>query len=377
MKKRRNYVHLFIMLMGLLMLCGASVLVSADTGFKKVLIDGVEYSLDLNGRTAKAGIETVRGDNLPTKLSIPGKIQYENVKYKVTEFSWGALDNYMIDYRIDYEAHKDLSFAEANYWKENIVIPDKGRSYQACLKKITFAKGVKVGGVAYGYDKLKKVVLENSNDLRQAFYNNCPKLERLHFPAGLKSRWNYDIKNCPSLKVTIDKRNKRLKMVGNDICSRNGYKLLDVVAGKKNYKVPKGVTLVSDTAFWGNTAIETVHLRKAAVGGVGGLGLLPNLRRVKRDNGNDFFSWEMLTYSPNMERIDLPESTRSIYDGATYHRPSVIKHVYLYSKRLKAGSLENIPAVTTFHVKSKKVANQLRKFGFKGNIVVEKNMKWK
>lgn len=377
MKKRRNYVHLFIMLMGLLMLCGTSVLVSADTGFKKVLIDGVEYSLDLNDRTAKASIDKVRGDNLATKLSVPRKIKYENVKYKVTDFSWGDLHDYMIDDRIDYQAYGDLSFADTWYWKEKVEIPDKGRSYQACLKRITFDKGVKVSGVAYGYDKLRKVILEDPNDLEQAFYNFCPKLERLHFPAKLWRHWDYNIKNCPSLKVTIDKRNKKLKMVGNDICSKNGYKLLNVVAGKKNYKVPKGVTLVSDTAFWGNTAIETVHLRKAAVGGMGGLGLLPNLKKVKRDNGDDFFSWGMFTYSPNMERIDLPESTRYIYDGKPYHRPSVIKHVYLYSKRLKDGTLENIPTVTTFHVRSKKVANQLRKFGFKGSIVIEKNMKWK
>ena len=62
--------------------------------------------------------------------------------------------------------------------------------------------------------------------------------------------------------MTIDKKHKYLKMVGNDICSKDGKKLLNVVSGKKNYKVPKGVKEISAHAFWGNTAIETLHVRK-------------------------------------------------------------------------------------------------------------------
>ena len=54
---------------------------------------------------------------------------------------------------------------------------------------------------------------------------------------------------------------------------------------------------------------------------------------------------------------------------------ATVKHVYLYSKTLKGGDLSEIPEETTFRARNKKVANKLRKFGFKGSIVIEKNMK--
>lgn len=241
-------------------------------------------------------------------------------------------------------------------------------------------------GEAYGYEQLRQVVLEDPNDLKQALFNNCPKLKRLHIPAGMTNKYAYDIKNCPSLKVSVDKKNKRLKVVGNDIASKNGRVLLNVAAGKKNYRVPKGITGIRETTFFGDTAIEKIHLGKASVYGIVGL---PNLKSIKvskkrNDNTSEYFYWNSIAYCPSLKRIEIPENVCYVYtydyslgmqrNDATCFSP--IKHVYLYSKKLKGGGdLEDIPADTTFHVRNKKVAKKLRKFGFKGNIVIEKNMK--
>lgn len=375
MKKRKKHLHLLLMFMGLLMLFCTGITVSADTGWEKVLINGVEYTLssDGNRHTALAYIDTVRGDHLPTELYIPQKIKYKNVAYKVTNFYWS-----------DYSGDPDSSYYEWDLydtdtnWKQNVVIPDRNRSYHACLKKITFAKGVHVNGQVYDYENLKRVVFEDPRDMGHPEYYNCPKLKRLHIQPGIKGKLHFDIKNCPSLKLTVDKKNRRLKMVGNDIVSKYG-ELMNVLPKGKYYKVPKGVKVIDQTAFWGDTTIEKVHTRKTPIRVEG----LPNLKRIKVDRKGskyDTFYWNDVAYCPSLRRVDLPESIRYIYkeDYFSAHLRetlATVKHVYLYSKNLKGGELSEIPVETTFHVRNKKVARQLRKFGFKGSIVVEKNMK--
>ena len=134
--------------------------------------------------------------------------------------------------------------------------------------------------------------------------------------------------------------------------------------------------------------IEKIHLGKARVWGIEGL---PNLKSIKVNKTaekdyylDEYFYWNSIAYCPSLRRIEIPESVRYVY---TYdfsylgHRGrdkkyfSPIKHVYLYSTNLKDGDLKDIPADTTFHVRNKKVSKKLRKFGFKGKILIEKNMK--
>lgn len=384
MKTRKKYLHLFIMLLGLLLLFCAGMTVSADREAQPVMMKGVAYYLN-DDHTATAHIDNVRGDDLPTELYIPRKIKHRNVKYKVKSFNWSSDSDKYMDWKM---------VAGDTVWKRNVAIPDKQRSYQACLKKITIAKGVEVWGMVYGYEQLRQVILEDPNDLKQALFYNCPKLKRLHIPAGvMKNVYAYDIKNCPSLKITLDKKSKHLKMVGNDIVKnlRNGLKgtgrLLNVNAGKKNYKVPKETRFISRTALWGNTTIETIHLRKSTISGICGL---PNLKSIKVNKKGDEshklfqdFYWDDMAYCPSLRTVEVPESVRYIWgysyglyndwDPSCY---SPIKDVYLYSTKLKGGgNLEDIPADTTFHVRNKQVSKKLRKFGFKGNIVIEKNMK--
>lgn len=371
MKKRKNYLHLLLMLTGLLMLLCAGMTASAAEK-SRVRINNVDYVFYKNEEGKKpdvvAYIDDVRGSNLPTELYIPKKIKYKNKKYKVSSFVWGDLEEYKYTTAIGQEYNKP-------FWRPNVVIPDKKHSYQACLKKIMFAKGVRVDGPAYGYEKLKQVVFEDPNDLGEAYFYNCPKLKRLHFTENFyydEDGGAFDIKNCPSLKMTIDKNHKYLKMVGNDICSKDGKKLLNVVAGKKNYKVPKGVKEISAHALWGNTAIETLHVRKAGVSGIYGL---PNLKRVKMDKEyGDEWLFLIIKHTPPIKRLNVPEDVRYVYDKAE-DGDSEINHIYLYSKNLKGGDLRKASVKTTYHVRNKKVAKKLRKFGFKGNIVIEKNMK--
>ena len=107
---------------------------------------------------------------------------------------------------------------------KNILLCLSGEDY--------FCQGVDVAGPVYGYDKLKKVVFENPRNMIDARYNKCPKLKRLYLPDRISPSY-VDIKNCPSLQVTIDKKNKKMKVIGKDVYSKNGMLLYNVVNGKK------------------------------------------------------------------------------------------------------------------------------------------------
>lgn len=99
MKTRKKFLHLFIVLMGLLMLFGTGMTVSAAKLKKSVRIKGVEYDL-FSDRTATARIEKVRGNDLPTELYIPKMIKYKKVKYKVEQFYWSDDSDKYMDWRV-------------------------------------------------------------------------------------------------------------------------------------------------------------------------------------------------------------------------------------------------------------------------------------
>ena len=164
MKKMYYYIMAFPVFLFMVLLYPVSAKAAFVSPFA-VTIGGVEYILSEDGKTgaAHARIDTVRGENLPSELYIPDKVGYNGKKYQVKSFSWGELDDYFID-RDDLE-YDLIKNGYDSLWKRKIIIPDKEHSYHACLKKITFAKGVDVAGPVYGYDRLRRVIFENPKDM--------------------------------------------------------------------------------------------------------------------------------------------------------------------------------------------------------------------
>ena len=80
MKKGKNYLHLLLAFMGMLMLLCAGMTVSASER-PRVRINNVDYVFYKNEQGKKpvaiAYIDDVRGSNLPTELYIPKKIKYK------------------------------------------------------------------------------------------------------------------------------------------------------------------------------------------------------------------------------------------------------------------------------------------------------------
>ena len=379
MKKMYYYIIAFPVFLFMVLLYPVSAKAAFVSPFA-VTIGGAEYILSEDGKTgaAHARINTVRGENLPSELYIPDKVEYNGKKYQVKSFSWGELDDYFID--PDDPEYYLVEDSYTSLWKENITIPDKEHSYYACLEKITFAKGVDVAGPVYGYDKLKKVVFENPRNMIDARYNKCPKLKRLYLPDRISPSY-VDIKNCPSLQVTIDKKNKKMKVIGKDVYSKNGMLLYNVVNGKKVYRMKKSVTAISRKAFWGNETIEKIYFSdNSSVGCI--LSGMPNLREIRFGKNMEFFEWLSLLYAAPIKRLDFPKKTRFFFGTSMKQYLGKIEKVYIRADSLKEKMRRNIfpsgefPEDTTFYVKNKKVKRQLRDmYGFQGKIIIKKKMK--
>ena len=211
MKKGRIVkISLFMVLAVSLLLLKEQEVAAKYAG--ETVINGVKYILDSdNQNTAGAYVDDIRGDNLPKELSIPQEIMHQGEMYRVTHFSWGDMEDYTYDWE-DKDVPEHIRDKYGIYWRKNVEIPDRARSYHACLRKITFARGVEVSGPVYGYDQLRKIVFKGKNNSLSMYYNRCPKLKRLDMPKTVRRNISYNIQNCPSLKMSIAKGHRSLKM---------------------------------------------------------------------------------------------------------------------------------------------------------------------
>lgn len=362
MKKINNYMLTCFFLVVLGLFFTVRIPVSAED-MSSVYIDGVEYNLTRT-QYAVASIDRVRGEHLKNEVYIPSTVEYNGKTYMVKQFYWGDMGTY---------DNRRPSFDRLD-WKV-VDIPDKEQSYYTCLKKITIAKGVLVQGMAYQFEQLEEVVLEDPDNMLDAYYNQCPKLKNLYINSRI-AEYNVDIKNCPSLQVIIDDDNPYMKVIGKDIYSKDGKTLYDVVNGSKVYYVKNGVNKIAESGLCHNTSIEKLYLPNS-VTNINGETIenLPNLKKIRFGKKMDIFHWGWLEGCSKIKKVYVPAKVKEIHYNYVNEKIKNVKKIYLYSNTLKKGNLEGAPKSCTIYVKNVGVKRQLRKFGFKGKIVIKKKMK--
>jgi len=231
-----------------------------------------------------------------------------------------------------------------------------------------------VQGMAYQFDQLEEVVLEDSNNMLDAYYNQCPKLKTLHLGSRI-SDYNLDIKNCPSLQVTIDSANPYMKVIGKDIYSKDGKTLYNVVNGSRVYRVRKGVKKIAGSGLSHNTSIEKLYLLDSVTDiRTDTINNLPNLRKIVLERkwiSSTGDGWKVI----QSKTVYVPAQVKEIHYNYVEKKIKSVKKIYLYSKNLKKGNLKGAPKSSTIYVRNASVRKQLKKFGFKGKIVIKKNMK--
>ena len=154
----------------LLVLC-LSFSMKADAAVKMVIIDGVEYYLDLEGGTAEASIEDAAIPESPdgsiiSEVTVHNQITYDDKTYTVRNFDIGH---------------------DVNSEVEGMIIRDPSRLWyhQKYLKKLTFPKNIcKIWGY-YGGSSLSGL---------KKIYIKAPKLKKADL-TGIPTKCTVYVKN--------------------------------------------------------------------------------------------------------------------------------------------------------------------------------------
>ena len=105
--------------------------------------------------------------------------------------------------------------------------------------------------------KLEKINIPSDSRLKNISIGGCPKLKKLSLPKTVK--YCYVGEDAPKLKVKIAKGNKYLKVKGNQILSKDGKKLIDIVGNKSKVTVYKTVKVIGG-------CLENKYLKKLIIG---------------------------------------------------------------------------------------------------------------
>ncbi len=133
---------------------------------------------------------------------------------------------------------------------KSIVLPTCPKLEKINIPSNSALKYISIGGCPI----LKKLSLPKT--LETCIINSCPKLTKLSLPKTLK---NCDIGyDAPKLKVKIAKGNKYLKVKGNQILSKDGKKLINIIGNKSKVTVYKTVKVIGD--------FENKYLKQLTIG---------------------------------------------------------------------------------------------------------------
>lgn len=219
---------------------------------------------------------------------------------------------------------------------------------------------------------LEEIVFEDPSDISGAVFYDCPKLKSLYIPKNVKS---YPVvRECPTVKITADADNPYIKVINNDIYSKNGKTLYSVASTKSEYKVKKTVTKIAANAFYRNDQIKSIVITKNVKSiGADAFRNMKNLTSVKIGKSVKKIGYGAFRQTPKLKTLTFPKNVKSLggsFGGNT--NSSALKKVYINAKSIKKCSLSSIPKTCKIYVKNRTVQKQVRKYGFKGKIILKK-----
>lgn len=337
------------LLLSALLASAALPFAKVEARSKWVEINGVNYEINRMTGECEASLNVQKGQE---EVKIPNKISYEGDTYKVTFFSWDDWDQ-------DWKEETNRSYKPA------------AGSYQAVLKKITIAKGVRVSEPACHYQNLQTVIFEDPAGVSGTEFYDCPQLQSLYIPKKVKY-WP-TVRKCPKVKITASSANPYLKVIDNDIYSKNGKILYSVASTKANYKVKKSVKEIEDGAFYKNDNIKTIYLPDSVKEiGDEAFGDMQNLTSVRFSKSIKALDYAIFNKSAKLTTVKLPKGIQTIRGSFGGKKNCYLKKVYINAVSLKKSKLKNLPKSCTVYVKNKTVKQQVKTAGFKGKVIIKK-----
>ena len=303
MKKLKRLFSLIMVLIILVAICTSNISISA-TDVWWFTEGGFSYYVS-NG---KAFIDYMAAES--KVLNIPDIVTHNDVTYPVVGVDF--FDD--LDGKGSSGYAKDVEILNAGKNTEEIWF-NIDSQYRSALKIINIPTKSKLNWIDLNNycPNLESINFPSDSVLERIYIGTCPKLKKLSLPKTLKyCKVGTD---APNLKVKIAKGNKYLKVKGNQILSKNGKKLIDIVGNKSKVTVYKTVKVISDDPF-------NKYIKKLTFG--------KNVTKFKRFS---FYSYKNL-------KIILKNKNKA---------PKIDDGAFDYAKNIK------------FYVQNKKVAKDLKK----------------
>lgn len=192
------------------------------------------------------------------ELNIPETVTHNGITYPVTDLNVD-IEGYSND---DFGGFIETINVSKNIKTIMFTYADEYLStdhYYFTLKTINIPSGSKLNFLSFNLDcqNLENINIAPDSKLKHLYLENCPKLRKLTLPKTLKYCSFGDV---PNLRLTITKDNKYLKVKNNQILSKDGKKLYDVVGWNSDVKVSKTVKVICSD--FGNGCITKLTLGK-------------------------------------------------------------------------------------------------------------------
>ena len=111
---------------------------------------------------------------------------------------------------------------------------------------------------------LTNVVIPNSvESIEWSVFSDCYSLESIYIPDSVICLGGFMFKGCESLvNITIDENNQYYKSVEGNVYNKDGTKLIQYAAGKKDtsFVIPYSVTTIGDNAFCSCSSLTSVTI---------------------------------------------------------------------------------------------------------------------
>ena len=171
-----------------------------------------------------------------------------------------------------------------------------------------------------------------------------------------------------------EESNPHFQVIDNDVYSKDGKTLCNVTGSAKEYRVKDGVENIAAYAFNGNDTIRSVtmpdsvkSIGRYAFANMEKLSSVRLSKSLKKLEDGMFFNCKKL------KKLDVPKNIKR-FDSSFGWEKNKLKKIIIRTKKIKKGDFSYFSKKCTAYVRSRKVQKQLRKYKFKGKIVVKKNL---
>lgn len=310
MKKIKRLLSILLALIMLATLCVSNVSVYASEFY---FDDGIFSYRVYKGKAQIADIIS----NIKV-INIPDTVIHKGVTYPVTNLSVEMEGYSNFDFGGTVETinvGKNIERMDFNYGDEQL----SSDYYYFTLRTINIPSDSKLNFLDLNLNcqNLENINVAPDSVLKYLYLSDCPKLRELTLPKSLK---HCSFGDVPDLRLKIAKDNKYLKVKNNQILSKDGKILYDIVGWNFDVKVCKTVREINSD--FGNNCITKLMLGK-------------NISKLKR------YSLDETSFAHERNiKITLKNKKKA---------PKIQDDAFYNSKKIK------------FYVQNKKVAKDLKK----------------